>query len=298
MWLMLAMMIYVAIKTSSNSIINYGHFMKSSLSLHRVKRRKTDESSEGQETTNESPKGHSTPIIRRSTPRFDIKNAWKRAKFRRRKRKVLFQNKSDDMEIIQSLMPEVVKNFGVHKLKGEFIAFLKLVGSGPHTHGQYCSSAVIRRSEVVFFGKHQTMTYPETTKLFWRIGMKLFHGSFLHFMSGNKNKGQYTELENPSPEASTINFAVPEPSVLRNFQPLDVMKKLPSEISPGIIDSTLNLIENKDKFKGYDEKDWVRSGKCWVDLGSDIHKPIIQTNDDPTLKDINALNQWQCDKTI
>ena len=79
--------------------------------------------------TNESPKGHPAPITRRSTPRFDIKNAWKRAKFRRRKRKILFQNKSDDMEIIQSLMPEVVKNFGEHKLKGEFIAFLKLVAA-------------------------------------------------------------------------------------------------------------------------------------------------------------------------
>ena len=72
-WLMLAIMIYAAIKTSAYSIINYGHFRKSSLSPHRVKRRKTDESSEGQETTNESPKGHSTPITRRSTPRFDIK---------------------------------------------------------------------------------------------------------------------------------------------------------------------------------------------------------------------------------
>ena len=99
-WQMLAIMIYAAIKTSAYSIINYGHFRKSSLSPHRVKRRKTDESSEGQETTNESPKGHSTPITRRITPRFDIKNAWKRAKFWRRKRKVLFQNKSDDMEII------------------------------------------------------------------------------------------------------------------------------------------------------------------------------------------------------
>ena len=129
---MLAMMIYAAIKTSAYSIINYGHFRKSSLSLHRVKRRKLDESSEGQEraiTTNESPKGHSTPISSRSTPRFDIKNVWKRAKFRRSKRKILFQNKSDDMEIIQSLMHKVVKNFGEHKLKGEFIAFLKLVAA-------------------------------------------------------------------------------------------------------------------------------------------------------------------------
>ena len=33
------------------------------------------------------------------------------------------------------------------------------------------------------------------------------------------------------------------------------------------------------------------------DLGSDIYKPIIQRNDDPTIKDIHALNQGQCDKT-
>ena len=79
--------------------------------------------------TNESPKGHPTPITRRSTPRFGIENAWKGAKFRRRKRKILFQCMSDDMEIIQSLMPEVVKNFGEHKLKGEFIVFLKLVAA-------------------------------------------------------------------------------------------------------------------------------------------------------------------------
>ena len=41
----------------------------------------------------------------------------------------MFQNKSDDMEIIQSLMHEVRKNFVEHKFKDEFIAFLKLVAA-------------------------------------------------------------------------------------------------------------------------------------------------------------------------
>ena len=158
------------------------------------------------------------------------------------------------MEIIQSLMTEVVKNFGEHKLKGEFIAFLKLVAVDRIPMDNIALLLLFDVVRWYSLGSTKTMTYPETTKLFWRIGRKLFHESFLNFMSGNKNKGHDTELENPSPEASTINFAVPKPSVLRNFQPLDVMKKLPSELSPGIIDSTLNLIEDKDKFKGYDKK--------------------------------------------
>ena len=185
MWLILAMMIYAAIKTSAYSIINYGHFRKSSLSLHRVKRRKMDEISEGQEraiTTNESPKGHSTPITRTSTPRFDIKIAWKRAKFRRRKRKILFQNKSEDIEIIQSLMPEVVKNFGEHKLKGEFIAFLKLVAADRIPMDNIALLLLFDVARWYSLENTKTMTYPETTKLFWRIGMKLFHGSFLNFI--------------------------------------------------------------------------------------------------------------------
>ena len=181
---MLAMMIY-AIITSAYGIINYGHFRKSSLSLHRVKRRKVDEISEGQEraiTKNESPKGHSTPITRRSTPRFDIKNVWKRAKFRRRKRKILFQNKSDDMEIIQSLMPEVVKNFGEHKLKVEFIAFLKLVAVDRIPMDNIALLLLFDVVRWYSLGNTKTMTYPETTKLFWGICMKLFHGSFLNFI--------------------------------------------------------------------------------------------------------------------
>ena len=56
-------------------------------------------------------------------------------------------------------MPEVVKNFGEHKFKGEFIAFLKLVAADripiDNINIYNSSSSVIRRSEVVLFGKHQ-----------------------------------------------------------------------------------------------------------------------------------------------
>ena len=89
------------------------------------------------------------------------------------------------MEIIQSLMPEVVKNFGEHKLKGEFIAFLKLVAVDRIPMDNIALLLlfdVVRRYSL---GNTKTMTYPETTKLFWEIGMELFHGSFLNFNCHN-----------------------------------------------------------------------------------------------------------------
>ena len=76
------------------------------------------------------------------------------------------------MEIIQSLMPEVVKNFGEHKL----VAADRI---------PMANIALLLLFDVVRWyslGNTKTMTYPETTKLFWRIGMKLFHGSFLNFI--------------------------------------------------------------------------------------------------------------------
>jgi len=45
---------------------------------------------------------------------------------------------------------------------------------------------------VKWYGKSNTlaMRYDETVCKFWRVGYKLFHGKFLRFMSGPKNKGQ------------------------------------------------------------------------------------------------------------
>jgi hypothetical protein len=53
---------------------------------------------------------------------------------------------------------------------------------------------------------------------FWRVGMKLFKGKFLRFMSGLKNKGQVSnyiyDLGICRSSDSKVNFAVPSRQIL------------------------------------------------------------------------------------
>ena len=86
------------------------------------------------------------------------------------------------------------------------------------------------------------MFYWPTTQLFWKVGYKLFHGRFLRFMQGEKNEGtEVSGTEEPgahNPTLSSINFAVPNTSTIRNFQ--DGVD-LPQEIKPGIIHENIDL---------------------------------------------------------
>ena len=54
--------------------------------------------------------------------------------------------------------------------------------------------------------------YPQTIQ-FWEVGMRLFHGKFIRFMSGLRNTGQVinqmSEKGYYDPSTSKINFAVP-----------------------------------------------------------------------------------------
>ena len=115
------------------------------------------------------------------------------AKFTSKNRRVFFKNHNEDIDMIQSLLPHIGLNFDVHKLKAAFLAFIKLVAANRIPMD---NSALLLLFGVVKWNSlvsTKTMTYPDSTKLLWRIGMKLFHGSFLNFMSGMKNKGQDTE---------------------------------------------------------------------------------------------------------
>jgi hypothetical protein len=58
-----------------------------------------------------------------------------------------------------------------------------------------------------------TMRYDETVTKFWRVGYKLFHGKFLRFMGGPKNKSHIllgdTMRGVYSPQAARVNFVIP-----------------------------------------------------------------------------------------
>jgi hypothetical protein len=58
------------------------------------------------------------------------------------------------------------------------------------------------------------MRYNDTAvNKFWRIGYKMFHGKWLRYMNGPKNKGdlvnRFSALGEFDPKGSRINFSVP-----------------------------------------------------------------------------------------
>lgn len=59
--------------------------------------------------------------------------------------------------------------------------------------------------------------FPETLQ-FWQIGLRIFHGEFIRFMSGTQNQGkildQTSEKGYFDPACSFINFAVPSQTTL------------------------------------------------------------------------------------
>lgn len=81
-----------------------------------------------------------------------------------------------------------------------------------------------------------TMTYSDVTKRFWKIGYRLFHGKFLHFMGGPK----YTIGDVDQRGTPDINFAVPSLSSLSEFAVSSF--DIPSSIEPGVIKPVLETL--------------------------------------------------------
>ena len=92
-----------------------------------------------------------------------------------------------------------------------------------------------------------TMRYDPGVKKFWRIGYKIFHGKWLRFMSGPKNKG---DIEKSStnrgmfdPNNAKINFAVPYQRIRDNTEAQDPA----SDIKPGILSYLLDKYAEQAK---------------------------------------------------
>ena len=83
------------------------------------------------------------------------------------------------------------------------------------------------------------MRYTDETKLFWKLGWRLFGKRFVNFMGGFKSHGdtvlKMAEVGKYSPGTSEINFAVPDINILREFDPYAVE----IERKPGIFTDTI-----------------------------------------------------------
>ena len=88
------------------------------------------------------------------------------------------------------------------------------------------------------------MRYSPEVKMFWRTGLKLFRGSFLRFMGGQKNKGQVINSEATpglyTPHDSKVNFVVPDRRMLKEDSLIMTEKK------PAILHNMIDVISKND----------------------------------------------------
>jgi hypothetical protein len=90
------------------------------------------------------------------------------------------------------------------------------------------------------------MRYSDKTKLFWKILYKETSGKAIRFASGKKNKGCVVQQEAKrgkyNPKDAMANFAVPDVRVIAEADPMKTGLK--SEIQPGLIPESLDLLQN------------------------------------------------------
>ena len=152
------------------------------------------------------------------------------------------ETKSDsEIETLINLLPTVLENLRECGQVQSYMKFHELVAEGkmPLTNIAY----LLFLDVVDWYSLEdtRTMRYSDNIKWFWKIGMKLFKGKFLRFMSGMKSKGQcINTCESFDPALSSINFAVPNRNCLEDS---NVSKEL-RDVKPGILLDMIKLVHD------------------------------------------------------
>lgn len=86
------------------------------------------------------------------------------------------------------------------------------------------------------------MRYSEETKTFWKLGYRLFGEKFVNFMGGLKSNGEsvlkFSAPGQYSPSSSDMNFIIPNPKILRAFNPFHVQ----GEGRPGMYQDIMDVL--------------------------------------------------------
>ena len=147
-----------------------------------------------------------------------------------------------DVKVFTEQLPSVIETLRKH---GQLEIWKKFNDMVCKNEFPMTNIAYLLFLDVVKWFSHDNsvcMRYDDQVTKFWRIGYKLFHGKFLRFMGGPKNKGQVifgeTTRGTYTTTDSRINFAVPVSRVSDlNRSPL-----APDNIRPGIIQPLLEKI--------------------------------------------------------
>ena len=185
----------------------------------------------------------------------------KRRKNRRLSKRTLFTPSEEedryDQEF-QDLLPNLLKVLRESKQVHDFMSLVRLIATNQFALDNISFALLLDVARFYSLQNTCSMTYPDSTKVFWRVGYKLFHGSFIRFMSGGKSEGQLIDKEvnnktssGLKPSEASINFAVPDIKSLRNFNACASMQDLPRELPPGIIQQSIEMKANKNKNVSY-----------------------------------------------
>ncbi|CAC5359137.1 uidA [Mytilus coruscus] len=131
---------------------------------------------------------------------------------------------SKDDHIVKSLIdltPKVVEELRKEGFEDTLLQFFDLISN---KKCPFDNIAFLLWTEVIrWFNLEKTsgMRYLKQKKQFWKLGMRLFGGKFIRFMSGNKNTSDVLYGESPpgyfDPSNSDIKFAIPSTDVLREY---------------------------------------------------------------------------------
>ena len=152
----------------------------------------------------------------------------------------------DEREILIKLIPSVVETMKNHGQLETWIQFNQLLSTQSFPMDNI--TFLLFLDVVRWYGKTSTtqMRYNDTAvNKFWRIGYKMFHGKWLRYMSGPKNKGDLVNrLSAPrefDPKGSRINFSVPFAKVTGTSE-----SPIPSsQIRPGILTHLLDKVSEQ-----------------------------------------------------
>lgn len=140
-------------------------------------------------------------------------------------------DKDNEHSEIISLLPSVVEQLKKAGKLTEFILFHKLIKDRAFPLDNI--AFLLFLDVVRWFGTGDgihNMRYSNEIKLFWKTGLRLFHGRFLRFMGGPKCTGGNADSGSFS---SKINFIVPDRKMLEDE------KKFVDEKSPGIMNAMI-----------------------------------------------------------
>ncbi|KAH3864842.1 hypothetical protein DPMN_027871 [Dreissena polymorpha] len=129
---------------------------------------------------------------------------------------------------------------------------------------------------VKWFSCKQTteMRYSRESKMFWKLGCRLFGGRFLHFMGGSKHAGSSVLNSNGAtdldPSKSCINFAVPSENILREFDPYCLQKNISDYCPPGVLNSMIDHLKKN-----------INDASCCLTFdGKKLKQGLTQTSGD------------------